>query len=158
MRAAVLPLLMFSAAFVSGQGKKGPEKKDEPRFVFVQPSAYGRDNACMLDAMRAVGAKCRGIVDVDENVADAELDRLNALGVRGVRINVPPVKAYEGGFAAKCLPRIERLNALEWTHDLVLYLAEPGLSPWTRLRASDSRKQPSARPATSRGSATCSTG
>lgn len=81
------------------------------RFVFVQPSAYGRDNACMLDAMRAVGAKCRGIVDVDENVADAELDRLNALGVRGVRINVPPVKAYEAGFAAKLLPRIERLDA-----------------------------------------------
>src|SRR5205085_7806315 len=38
------------------------------RFVFVQPSAYGRDNACMLDAMREVGiARCRGIVDVDEN-------------------------------------------------------------------------------------------
>ena len=81
------------------------------RFVFVQPSAYGRDNRCMLDAMREVGAKCRGIVDVDENVADAELDRLNALGVRGVRINVPPVKPYEAGFAAKLLPRIERLDA-----------------------------------------------
>jgi 2-pyrone-4,6-dicarboxylate lactonase len=81
------------------------------RFVFVQPSAYGRDNACMLDAMRAVGTKCRGIVDLDESVADAELDRLNALGVRGVRINVPPVKPYEGGFAAKLLPRIERLDA-----------------------------------------------
>jgi predicted TIM-barrel fold metal-dependent hydrolase len=25
------------------------------RFVFVQPSAYGRDNACMLDAMREIG-------------------------------------------------------------------------------------------------------
>src|SRR6185295_4211361 len=25
------------------------------RFVFVQPSAYGRDNTCMLDAMREVG-------------------------------------------------------------------------------------------------------
>ena len=81
------------------------------RFVFVQPSAYGRDNRCMLDAMRAVGPHCRGIVDVDENVADAELDRLNALGVRGVRINVPPVKPYEAGFAAKLLPRIERLDA-----------------------------------------------
>ncbi|HKA44750.1 MAG TPA: amidohydrolase family protein [Burkholderiales bacterium] len=81
------------------------------RFVFVQPSAYGRDNRCMLDAMREMGAKCRGIVDVDENVADAELDRLNALGVRGVRINVPPVKPYEAGFAAKLLPRIERLDA-----------------------------------------------
>ncbi len=28
------------------------------RYVFVQPSAYGRDNACMLDAMREVGDRC----------------------------------------------------------------------------------------------------
>ena len=81
------------------------------RFVFVQPSAYGRDNRCMLDAMREVGPRCRGIVDVDENVPDAELERLNAMGVRGVRVNVPPVKPYEAGFAAKLLPRIERLDA-----------------------------------------------
>src|SRR5256885_17185863 len=68
------------------------------RFVFVQPSAYGRDNRCMLDAMREVGvAKCRGIVDIDENAPHAELERLNALGVRGVRINVPPVKPCEAG-------------------------------------------------------------
>ncbi len=81
------------------------------RFVFVQPSAYGRDNRCMLDAMRELGKKCRGIVDIDENVADAELDRLHALGVRGVRINVSPVKPPEAGFAAKMLPRIERFRA-----------------------------------------------
>jgi len=80
------------------------------RFVFVQPSAYGRDNRCVLDAMRMIGTKnCRGIVDIDENAPDAELERLNAAGVRGVRINVPPVKPYESGFAAKLLPRIERL-------------------------------------------------
>ena len=82
------------------------------RFVFVQPSAYGRDNNCMLDAMREVGgAKCRGIVDIDENVADAELARLHAAGVRGVRINVSPVKPPSAGFAATLLPRIERLHA-----------------------------------------------
>ena len=82
------------------------------RFVFVQPSAYGRDNRCMLDAMRKIGAaKCRGIVDIDENAPDAELERLDALGVRGVRINVSPVKPFEAGFAAKLLPRIERLRA-----------------------------------------------
>jgi 2-pyrone-4,6-dicarboxylate lactonase len=82
------------------------------RFVFVQPSAYGRDNLCMLDAMREVGTKdCRGIVDIDENAPDAELARLHALGVRGVRINVPPVKPYEAGLAAKLLPRIERFRA-----------------------------------------------
>jgi 2-pyrone-4,6-dicarboxylate lactonase len=80
------------------------------RFVFVQPSAYGRDNRCMLDAMREVGAaNCRGIGDIDENAPDAELERLHEAGVRGVRINVPPVKPHEAGFAAKLLPRIGRL-------------------------------------------------
>ncbi len=81
------------------------------RFVFVQPSAYGRDNRCMLDAMREIGANCRGIVDIDENVPDAELERLHALGVRGVRINVSPVKPPEAGFATRMLPRIERFRA-----------------------------------------------
>ncbi len=82
------------------------------RMVFVQPSAYGRDNACMLDAMREIGtAKCRGIVDVDENVPDAELARMDAAGVRGVRINVSPVKPEATGFAAAMLPRIRRLDA-----------------------------------------------
>ena len=82
------------------------------RFVFVQPSAYGRDNRCMLDAMRDVGAqKCRGIVDIDENAPDAELERLHEAGVRGVRINLSPVKPFESGFAPKLLPRIARLAA-----------------------------------------------
>ncbi|HYU69658.1 MAG TPA: amidohydrolase family protein [Burkholderiales bacterium] len=79
------------------------------RFVFVQPSAYGRDNRCMLDAMRETGTSCRGIVDIDENAPDAELERLHALGVRGVRLNLSPIKPFEAGFAPKLLPRIERL-------------------------------------------------
>lgn len=81
------------------------------RCVFVQPSAYGRDNACLLDALRAVGEKCRGIVDIDENIPDAELDRLNRLGVRGVRVNVNPIKPPEPGFSKTMLARIERLDA-----------------------------------------------
>jgi 2-pyrone-4,6-dicarboxylate lactonase len=93
------------------------------RFVFVQPSAYGHDNRCMLDAMRAVGPACRGIVDIDENAPDAELERLHRLGVRGVRINVRPLKPYEAGFAAALLPRIERLRArcaeLGWQLDFL---------------------------------------
>jgi predicted TIM-barrel fold metal-dependent hydrolase len=80
------------------------------RYVFVQPSAYGRDNACMLDALRAVGSKCRGIVDIDENIPDAELDRLNGLGVRGVRVNVNPIKPPEPGFSKTMLARIKRLD------------------------------------------------
>jgi predicted TIM-barrel fold metal-dependent hydrolase len=94
------------------------------RFVFVQPSAYGRDNACMLDAMREMGTKCRGIVDLDENIPDAQIERLHAAGVRGVRVNVSPVKQPEAGFAAKLLPRIERLDArcaeIGWQLDFLL--------------------------------------
>lgn len=94
------------------------------RYVFVQPSAYGRDNACMLDAMREVGpGKCRGIVDIDENEPDAVLERLHAAGVRGVRINVNPIKAPEGGFSKSLLPRIQRLDArcarLGWMLDFL---------------------------------------
>jgi len=81
------------------------------RYVFVQPSAYGRDNTCMLDAMREMGAKCRGIVDIDENAPDAEVDRLNRAGVRGVRVNVNPIKLREPGFSKTMLARIERLDA-----------------------------------------------
>jgi len=88
------------------------EKLGVSRFVFVQPSAYGRDNRCMLDAMREVGKEhCRGIVDIDEDAPDAELARLDALGVRGVRINLSPVKPFESGFAPKLMPRIARLAA-----------------------------------------------
>jgi 2-pyrone-4,6-dicarboxylate lactonase len=101
------PPLAPLADFLALSKKLGLE-----RFVFVQPSAYGRDNRCLLDAMREVGTKqCRGIVDIDENAPDAELARLHALGVRGVRINVPPVKPPQAGLAATLLPRIERLSA-----------------------------------------------
>ena len=81
------------------------------RFVFVQPSAYGRDNACMLEAMRKLGpAKCRGIVDIDEEASDAALERLHAAGVRGVRVNVNPIKPPEPGFSKNLLSRIQRLE------------------------------------------------
>ena len=94
------------------------------RFVLVQPSAYGRDNRCMLDAMRELGKRCRGIVDVDEDAPDAELARLHVAGVRGVRINVSPVKAPAAGFAAALLPRIRKLEArcaeIGWQLDFLL--------------------------------------
>lgn len=95
------------------------------RMVFVQPSAYGRDNSCMLDAMAKVGtALCRGIVDVDEHVPDAELARLHALGVRGVRINVRPIEPFRSGLGESLLPRIERFEArfkeIGWHLDFLL--------------------------------------
>jgi 2-pyrone-4,6-dicarboxylate lactonase len=82
------------------------------RYVFVQPSAYGRNNDCMLDAMKEVGlAKCRGIVDIAQDAPDAEFERLDRIGVRGVRINENPIKPHEPGYSKTMLARIERLDA-----------------------------------------------
>ena len=95
------------------------------RFVFVQPSAYARDNRCMLDAMREIGtARCRGIVDIDENMSDAELRKLHDAGVRGVRINVSPVHLPKAGLADSMVPRIqkfeERFIEMGWQLDFLL--------------------------------------
>jgi len=55
------------------------------RVVVVQPSAYGFDNTCTLDAIAALGSGARGIAVVAPDVRDAELARLTAAGIRGVR-------------------------------------------------------------------------
>lgn len=82
------------------------------RYVFVQPSAYGRNNDCMLDAMRAVGIKkCRGIVDIAQDAPDSEFERLNKIGVRGIRINENPIKPFEPGYSKNMLSRIQTLDA-----------------------------------------------
>ena len=96
------------------------------RFVFVQPSAYGMDNSCMLDAMAQMDpAVCRGIVHLDETRAkDAELARWHAQGIRGIRVNVSPVRKPEAGLSDALRPHIEAYAAiareLGWHLDLLL--------------------------------------
>ena len=58
------------------------------RNVVVTPSTYGTDNSCTLDAMAKLGPSARGVAVVDTSVTDAELKRLNARGVRGIRFNL----------------------------------------------------------------------
>ena len=61
------------------------------RVVLVQPSIYGTDNRRMLDAMATAGEMARGVAVVAEKVPKAELERLHAAGVRGLRLNVASV-------------------------------------------------------------------
>ena len=55
------------------------------RVIVVQPTGYGFDNRCTLDALLQLGAGARGIAVVPADVAGAELERLHAAGMRGVR-------------------------------------------------------------------------
>jgi len=56
------------------------------RTVVVQPAAYHTDNDVTLDAIAQLGTgHARGIAVVHPDVTDAELKRLDAGGIRGIR-------------------------------------------------------------------------
>lgn len=61
------------------------------RAVIVQASPQGTDNRCLtdsLDALHRQGREARGVAVVDERTDEAELHRLHAAGVRGLRVNL----------------------------------------------------------------------
>ena len=58
------------------------------RVVIVQPSVYGTDNSCTLDAIRQLGPNARGIAVIDDSISDAALDDMHRGGIRGIRINL----------------------------------------------------------------------
>lgn len=61
------------------------------RVVFTQPSIYGVDNSAILDGMSALNAetpdRARAVVALALDVTDERLVELDAMGVRGVRLN-----------------------------------------------------------------------
>jgi hypothetical protein len=63
----------------------------------VQPSTYGTDNRLVLDSLKEFGASARAIVVVKDDIADADLNSMHDLGVRGVRFNL----SYPAGRRSK---------------------------------------------------------
>jgi predicted TIM-barrel fold metal-dependent hydrolase len=61
------------------------------RVVIVQPSVYGTDNTCTLDAMRELGSRARGVAVIDENTKDVALDGMAKAGIKGIRLNLSQV-------------------------------------------------------------------
>ncbi len=59
------------------------------RVVIVTPSVYGTDNAATLDGIRQLGpARARGVAVIGPNTTSAELDAMQAGGIRGIRANL----------------------------------------------------------------------
>lgn len=94
--------------------------------VFVQPSIYGTDNSCLLEALRAVGASHgRGVVGLDPNTIEtATLQEWHALGVRGARLNLVSV-GREVDDAAALRAELEAYAAVLRPLDWVLQLFVP---------------------------------
>ena len=59
------------------------------RSVIVQPSVYGTDNRCSLDAVVRLGReRARGVAVIDDKTPDSELDALDRAGFRGAQFNL----------------------------------------------------------------------
>jgi D-galactarolactone isomerase len=81
--AAFLPPPARVADYRKVQDRLGLE-----RVVVVQPSAYGADNRCTMDAVAELGAAARAVVVVDQSARETELERLTAAGARGIRFHM----------------------------------------------------------------------
>jgi len=57
------------------------------RMVLIQPSCYGSDNRCMLDALATLGERGRAVVAVAPDTSDADLRQMHDRGARGIRVN-----------------------------------------------------------------------
>jgi predicted TIM-barrel fold metal-dependent hydrolase len=94
------------------------------RNVLVQPSFYGTDNSCLLDALAELGDTARGIAVLSRDVADNELLRLDRGGVRGIRINLETSLMRDPAVASAQLETFaRRLAPLGW--HIQVYAALP---------------------------------
>ncbi|WP_349963300.1 amidohydrolase family protein [Rhizobium sp. ZPR3] len=58
------------------------------RVVLVQPSVYGTDNSCLLDALAHFGDAARGVAVVDpDSATDETIAILGQAGVKALRVN-----------------------------------------------------------------------
>ncbi|MBB1287576.1 amidohydrolase family protein [Pseudoalteromonas sp. SR43-6] len=94
------------------------------RNVIVQATCHGADNNAMVDALLASNGLARGIATIKEDISEAELDKLHAAGVRGVRFNF--VKRLVDALPFDSLKRIaDRIVKRNW--HIVIYFESQDL-------------------------------
>jgi predicted TIM-barrel fold metal-dependent hydrolase len=83
--------------------------------VLVQPSVYGFDNRCLLDALDRADGRLYGIAVPPPETLPRELEAMHRRGVRGVRCNL----LYPGGLSLEVAESwLPALRALGWHTEL----------------------------------------
>ena len=94
------------------------------RAVIVQPSVYGTDNSCTLDAMKQYSSGARGIAVLPDAIPSTMLDDMQRAGIRGVRINLGLAKDTSLADARHRLKSaIEQIQGPKW--HVQIYAALP---------------------------------
>lgn len=88
------------------------------RVVIVQPSIYGTDNACTLDAVKQLGSRARAVAVIDVQAPAAAENRLADLdraGVRGIRLNLETSGIADPSVGSQRVrAAIDRLRGSRW--------------------------------------------
>lgn len=79
------------------------------RAVLVQPSVYGSDHRCLLDALAQLNGRARGIAVISKDSSREEIEALDTSGVVGARLNMVVNRSFN---PIEANARIEELDAL----------------------------------------------
>ena len=82
--------------------------------VLIQPSFFGTNNAEMLATIASDPSRIRGVAVVDPDIPEAQLARLEAGGVRGIRLNLRGASDLSSYTAERWRPLFDRVHALGW--------------------------------------------
>jgi predicted TIM-barrel fold metal-dependent hydrolase len=88
------------------------------RAVIVQPSVYGTDNRRQIDAIAEIGIDMRAVVIIPPDISEAELNKLDDAGARGVRM----ISGHRGVIDYSNLERIaDRNRELGWHIEFLIW-------------------------------------
>lgn len=111
------------------------------RMVLVQPSFYGTDNSLLAYTLKRLGPRCGGVIQIEEDVTDAELGNFHEIGVRAVRLDLFARRDWPARDLAAYITRMaKRVTPRGWhlqfytpgtiVRDLLPFLADLRDEPW----------------------------
>ena len=95
--------------------------------ALVAISVYGDDNSLLLQRLRDLDGRGRGVVSIDpQTISAAELDDMHLIGVRGARLNLKSrSKTFDKAtMESKLRQYAERLRPLNWSLHLHIGLSD----------------------------------
>jgi predicted TIM-barrel fold metal-dependent hydrolase len=94
------------------------------RVVIVQPTFYGADNSCTLDAVKQLGSVARGIAVITDKTSNAELDQMHRGGIRGIRIHLGGENQWVPAITRQRFKAaIERIKSRDWHVEIATRLS-----------------------------------
>jgi predicted TIM-barrel fold metal-dependent hydrolase len=58
------------------------------RVVLIALTGYGTDNSCLLDGLKKLGSRGRGMPIIDEQTTDRDMEMMHRAGCRGIRLQI----------------------------------------------------------------------